>query len=86
MKPRFNSAPITSEDFAIWCQLMARWALDGQLCALAPKAEVADRRDADLMLAAQCKRVFVPTHMDRRAPIRVGNIDCGWRLGRDWLS
>ena len=53
MKPRLNPAPLTHEDTAIWCRviLSMRGAHAGQFYA--NSGFHADRRDADLMLAAQ---------------------------------
>lgn len=73
------SAPLTQEDWSAW--LHARHGFLGIPWAhLVGAYEAADRRDAELMLKAQYKRIYAGGAVFRNTAVRVGDIDCGWRL------
>ena len=82
MTTRLEPAPPTDEDRHIWrvvCCFYWHERYQTQFCAEL-QAQRSDRRDADLMYIAQCRRLFSLGSVKRVTAVRVYNIDCGWRL------
>lgn len=79
MKPRLCPIAHTPEDTAIWFNVIMRTGLTANLL-FGTCGFQADRRDADLMLQARYKRLFVGGYVTHNTAFRCGLIDAGGRL------